>query len=141
MSVTSSSPIHTAPPSTSSRPASIRSAVDLPDPDGPTRTMSSPSRISRSSASTAATSLPAYSLVACSKRTSDMGRAPRGRELVAEARRDRQLASQPGMGRGIGGEVVEAQQRRPDDRVLGDDAGGDLRPDRLQALRDGPLQA
>jgi hypothetical protein len=42
-----------APPSTSSSPASIRSEVDLPQPDGPTRTRNSPSAISRFSASTA----------------------------------------------------------------------------------------
>ncbi len=32
----------------SSRPAIIRSAVDLPQPDGPTRIMNSPSLMSRS---------------------------------------------------------------------------------------------
>ena len=37
----------------SSSPATIRSAVVLPQPDGPTRTMNSPSAISRSSRSTA----------------------------------------------------------------------------------------
>jgi len=41
------------PPSSGSRPASIRSAVVLPEPDGPTSTMNSPSLMSRSSASTA----------------------------------------------------------------------------------------
>jgi hypothetical protein len=35
-------------------PASMRSAVDLPEPDGPTRTMNSPSSICRSRESTAA---------------------------------------------------------------------------------------
>src|SRR5438045_934788 len=43
----------TAPASTSSSPASMRSAVVFPEPDGPTRTMNSPSAMSRSSASTA----------------------------------------------------------------------------------------
>ncbi len=32
----------------SSRPASMRSRVDLPQPEGPTRTMNSPSSISKS---------------------------------------------------------------------------------------------
>src|SRR5215813_2959808 len=52
-SVTSCSPISTRPLSIGSSPASKRSAVVLPDPDGPTRTMNSPSLISRSSASRA----------------------------------------------------------------------------------------
>ena len=41
-SVTSRSPIEIVPPVTSSRPAIIRSSVDLPQPDGPTRTRNSP---------------------------------------------------------------------------------------------------
>ena len=48
MWVTSRSPMRIAPPSTSSSPASIRSEVDLPQPDGPTRTRNSPSAMSRS---------------------------------------------------------------------------------------------
>src|SRR5258708_29365056 len=52
-SVTSWWPISTRPLSIGSRPASRRRAVVLPEPDGPTRTMNSPSRISRSSASSA----------------------------------------------------------------------------------------
>src|SRR5664279_5798505 len=36
-----------APAVISSSPASIRSSVDLPQPDGPTRTMNSPSRMSK----------------------------------------------------------------------------------------------
>ena len=35
------------PPLISSSPASIRSSVDLPQPDGPTSTMNSPSRMSK----------------------------------------------------------------------------------------------
>jgi hypothetical protein len=57
-SLTSRSPMWIAPASTSSSPASIRSAVVLPEPDGPTSTISSPSAMSRSSASTAGSSLP-----------------------------------------------------------------------------------
>ena len=52
-SVTSRSPIRIRPPLTSSRPASMRSEVVLPQPEGPTRTRNSPSPISRSSLSTA----------------------------------------------------------------------------------------
>src|SRR5260370_15384225 len=62
--VTSFSPISTRPPSKGSRPASIRSAVVFPDPDGPTRTMNSPSLMSRSRASTAGGASFAYTRVA-----------------------------------------------------------------------------
>ena len=44
--MTSRSPISTRPEFTSSSPASIRSEVDFPQPDGPTRTRNSPSAIS-----------------------------------------------------------------------------------------------
>jgi hypothetical protein len=57
-SVTSRPPIHTKPSSTSSRPASMRRAVDFPEPDGPTSTISSPLAISTSRASTAGASVP-----------------------------------------------------------------------------------
>ncbi len=42
-SLTVSPPIFTSPLEMSSSPAIIRSAVDLPQPDGPTRIMNSPS--------------------------------------------------------------------------------------------------
>src|SRR5215218_1335730 len=51
--VTSRSPMWIVPSDTSTIPASIWSIVDLPQPDGPTSTMNSPSRISRSTWSTA----------------------------------------------------------------------------------------
>src|SRR5690349_20749451 len=54
-SVTSRSPIQISPLETSSRPAIIRSSVDLPQPDGPTRTRNSPSPISSDTSSTAVT--------------------------------------------------------------------------------------
>src|SRR5207237_873202 len=47
------SPSQTRPSVISSSPATMRRAEVLPQPDGPTRTTSSPSRISRSSPSTA----------------------------------------------------------------------------------------
>jgi hypothetical protein len=46
-SLTTRSPIVMVPSVISSSPATIRRAVDLPDPDGPTRTMNSPSGMSR----------------------------------------------------------------------------------------------
>src|SRR5215212_1077679 len=63
--VTSRSPIRIRPEVTSSRPASIRSRVVLPQPDGPTRTMNSASAISRSTPSTARTPFP-KTFVTCS---------------------------------------------------------------------------
>ena len=53
--VTSRPPIRIRPSLMSSRPASMRSAVDLPEPDGPTSTRNSPSVICRFSLSTART--------------------------------------------------------------------------------------
>ncbi|OAX55347.1 hypothetical protein A5N15_10455 [Rothia kristinae] len=47
-SVASFSPMWMLPSVTSSSPASIRSTVDLPQPEGPTSTRNSPSRMSRS---------------------------------------------------------------------------------------------
>jgi hypothetical protein len=47
-SLTSSPPMYSSPAVMSSRPAIVRSSVDLPQPEGPTKTMNSPSRISRS---------------------------------------------------------------------------------------------
>src|SRR5215468_4537472 len=62
--VTSFSPISTRPPSSGSRPASMRSAVVFPEPDGPTSTMNSPSLMSRSRASTAGGASFAYTRLA-----------------------------------------------------------------------------
>src|ERR1700758_3108173 len=57
---TSLPPIRMCPASSGSSPASILSAVDLPEPEGPTRTRSSPSLIVRFSLSTAALGVPGY---------------------------------------------------------------------------------
>src|SRR5215203_5969305 len=46
-SLTRSPPMTRSPSVTSSSPAIIRSAVDFPQPDGPTRIMNSPSLMSR----------------------------------------------------------------------------------------------
>src|SRR5919201_5962244 len=53
---TTRSPIRSNPVVMSSRPATQRTAVVLPQPEGPTRTRNSPSSISRSRSSTAVTS-------------------------------------------------------------------------------------
>ena len=47
LSLTTLSPIRSSPPVMSSSPAIIRSAVDLPQPEGPTRITNSPSSIVR----------------------------------------------------------------------------------------------
>ena len=47
-SLTTLSPIATWPPVMRSSPATMRSRVDLPQPEGPTMTMNSPSAISMS---------------------------------------------------------------------------------------------
>ena len=52
-SFTTSPPIFSSPSLMSSSPAIIRSAVDFPQPDGPTRITNSPSLISRSMSLTA----------------------------------------------------------------------------------------
>src|SRR2546421_2207023 len=72
-SLTIRSPILRSPAEISSRPAIIRRLVVLPQPDGPTRTMNSPSLIARFRSLTARTS--PYFLVTWSKVTVDM-RAP-----------------------------------------------------------------
>src|SRR6476661_2731470 len=66
-SLTTRSPIFSSPPEISSRPAIIRRLVVLPQPDGPTRTMNSPSLMARLRSSTATTS--PYFLVTCSNVT------------------------------------------------------------------------
>ena len=58
--LTSRPPISILPSLSSSSPASSRSAVVLPEPDGPTSTMKPPSGTSRLRWSTASLSLPAY---------------------------------------------------------------------------------
>ena len=53
MSLTIFSPMATVPALTVSRPASMRKAVLLPQPEGPTSTTNSPSAIARSMSDTA----------------------------------------------------------------------------------------
>src|SRR3954464_8126399 len=57
-SLTTRSPMEMVPPVIGSSPPTIRSAVVLPQPDGPTSTMNSPSSMARSSSSTARVSPP-----------------------------------------------------------------------------------
>src|SRR5262245_64738204 len=109
----------------------MRSAVVLPEPDGPTRTMNSPSSTARSSASTAGVSVLGYILVAWRKRTSAIGgpfRLERGDRVV-------ELAPHTHLGLRRRSELVQAKERRPDDRrglgVTDGDCVADLAQPRL----------
>src|SRR4029453_794968 len=103
--VTSLSLMRIAPRSTSSSPASMRRLVDLPQPDGPTRTRNSPSPISRWSESTAGRVLPGKIRLALSKVTVAMGTP-----LLDGAERQtlHQLV--------LGGESGDEYRQRHDDR-------------------------
>src|SRR6266567_4160490 len=71
-SLTTWAPIEIVPEVISSSPAIERNAVDLPQPDGPTRTMNSPSAMSRLKSSIPLTP-PGYTLVTWSRTIWPMG--------------------------------------------------------------------
>src|SRR5215469_10041294 len=121
--VTSFSPISTRPPSSGSSPASMRRAVVLPDPDGPTRTMNSPSLTSRSRASTAGGASLAYTRLADTNFTPAIGDLP----LVRHQMRGRSRASFDG-----------SHRQAADQRALGDPAHEDHR-DRGNRCRRGQV--
>src|SRR5580698_1494209 len=73
--LTTRSPMRISPLVTSSSPAIMRSAVVLPQPEGPTRQMNSPSLMSRLSLSTASAPPPSYRLVRSSRTTPAMARS------------------------------------------------------------------
>src|SRR3954447_20502652 len=81
--VMSRSPMKILPLLTSSSPASIRRVVDLPHPEGPTRTMNSPSSISNEIPGTAGLSAPGYHRCALSNVTVAMVRFPSPSEWSA----------------------------------------------------------
>src|SRR3954465_12204345 len=110
--LTTVSPIRTSPPVMSSSPAIIRSAVELPDPDGPTRIMNSPSLMSRSMSRTA--SKPSgYRLVTLSRTISDIP-SPSYLSLTAA-------------GRQTGDDAALEEQHEDDDGDGHDDGGrGDV---------------
>src|SRR5215469_13459571 len=70
-SLTTAPPILSSPEEMSSRPATMRSAVDFPQPDGPTRIINSPSGTSRFMCLTASKPS-AYRLVTSSNSISAM---------------------------------------------------------------------
>ena len=84
-SVTSCRPTRTCPESTSSRPASARSAVVLPQPDGPSSATSSPGSMSSDSPSSAFTG--PNQRCRSTRRDGDAARRSRGSALLAVMRR------------------------------------------------------
>src|SRR5712691_3941622 len=76
-SLTTRSPIEISPAVISSRPATMRSVVVLPQPDGPTKTMNSLSRMVRFTSLTACTS--SYFLLRSLRTTCAIGRSPSNR--------------------------------------------------------------
>lgn len=77
-------PMWTSPSVGFSRPAMVRRSVVFPHPEGPTRTRSSPSRISMSMPSTASTS--PKRLVACSSRIAGQSQSSSLAEISSSAR-------------------------------------------------------
>src|SRR5262245_30665145 len=142
-SVTTRSPMVISPSVTSSRPAIMRRMVVLPQPDGPTSTMNSPSPISRDTSRTACTP-PGNSLLTWSRTILPISASS------AVRGRDRSERPEALMGEGgtkmLGGsrtvpEPVEAEERRPDHRRggdLGEPGGrGDLADRRADPLEEG----
>ena len=80
-SFTTRSPMRSSPEVIVSSPATMRSAVDLPQPDGPTSTRNSPSAMSRSRSMTAATPL-GYTFVTLSMVTAATGTSS-GRHVLS----------------------------------------------------------
>src|ERR1700742_4664451 len=118
-------PIRSSPAEMSSSPAIMFSAVDLPQPDGPTRIMNSPSEISRLSSLTA--SKPSgYRLTTLSRTISAIVSSPLALDRPGgEARDDAALENQ------------HHDQNRDghDHRARGDRAGGRLELRRAREVR------
>src|SRR3954468_18046110 len=109
--VTSLPPTCTLPEVGSSSPAMMRSSVDLPQPDGPTRTVNSPSSTYRSMPSSARTPS-AYSLTMSVTRMSLMSSCllGGGGRLLADA------GGQPADEEALAGEVDEDHRENRDER-------------------------
>src|SRR5215212_1906276 len=127
-SFTTSPPIETVPSVISSSPATMRSAVVLPQPEGPTRTRNSPSRASSVRSMTACTP-PSYVLPTSSNVTSATSPLLPSSTLDRAARQA--LDDEPLQG--------EEQQRRRDRRQ--EHARGERPPLLRVLLRDEPAQA
>src|SRR4026208_659294 len=108
-SLTTRSPIEISPAVISSRPATMRRVVVLPQPDGPTKTMNSLSRIVRFTSLTACTS--SYFLLRSLRTTCAIGFSPSNRFSGVGC--PGRLAS-PLHGAGEAGDVVLHEERIDD---------------------------
>src|SRR5438045_1106230 len=126
--------MYTSPAVTSSRPAMIRRIVDFPQPEGPTKTMNSPSSISSETSSTAGAAPCPNTFVTRSRtifatshlfRCRDPDRPPtRSRPAPAEAPVADRFAD-PGLRLQRRADPVQADDGRTDDRGNGQgDRGG-----------------
>src|SRR5439155_2391493 len=115
------SPMKISPAVTSSRPARSRRMVDLPHPEGPTRTMNSPSPISMETSSTATTSdpntlvTPSSTILAMSRSLPSGGPAPRS---VRPESLVRQGGPGPAQGPPARSQPLQPEHGRPQDGRL-----------------------
>ncbi len=118
--VTSRPAIETRPPSACSRPAMRRSVVDLPQPDGPSSTLSVPSSKANERPSTARTSPSAVvqcllrfsATMADTRSPSAMPRAPRQRIIAPDERAPGRRSGEQPCQRGAG--IRRAHERLAD---------------------------
>src|SRR5215207_5800793 len=119
--LTTRSPIVIVPLLMSSSPATIRSAVLLPQPDGPTRTRNSPSAMSRSRSRTAWNPF-SYCLLTLSRITCAIGlsfaRGQRGSGDPPDSERG-PVAGQADEAVGTGGQRGAVAVRHPDEQRHG----------------------
>src|SRR5437763_1952214 len=131
MSVTIVSPITTSPSVNPANPPTIRSSVDLPQPDGPTSTMNSPSSICIETRSTATTSEP-NTLVTSSSRIRATSPLPSGSDHPVMGQR----RPGPCICSFASPDLVKPEQRRADHRRCVDDAHPGGWRDRCDAVAD-----
>src|SRR2546426_2684181 len=135
-SLTTRAPMRMVPAVASSRPAIRRSTVDFPQPEGPTRTMSSPSSIA-SVKSDSARVPPGYTLSTCSSSTRAIARSVE-EPLVGEEG-ERLLGDRVGREPSLDAVVLQVVRGR-DERhrlVEGEVGAGDL----TRARVDGVIEA
>ena len=115
--LTTRSPIRIRPDEMSSSPASIRSAVVLPQPEGPTRTRNSPSATSMLRSSTATVSSNRFvtcsnAIVAIRRRSSGVGASSEVRR--GEKRCTRRVSVRNGITAAATPDGVHEQERQPE---------------------------
>src|SRR3977135_4511139 len=120
-SLTTRSPIEISPEVISSNPATMRSVVVLPQPDGPTKTMNSLSRMVRFTSLTACTS--SYFLLRSLRTTCAIGCSPSNRfpevgcsglwaRILAQLGGQFRLTGRPGRGPPAGGPAAGGRARK-----------------------------